>query len=147
MADTTKNIDWNIWHAKVKDAKAAFQIDDMLAICNKLGIEFGEDDPISFGGVNDLIDTVTEWMIDHYNMKWNGKTDNEGISFYRSNCYLDEAGFITVECRLKKLGGDGTPLEFIDPFIRIVLLPADKDNTAIDNLYFKIEFILASQMW
>jgi hypothetical protein len=148
MSDTTKNIDWNIWHDKVKDAKAAFQIDDMLAVCNKLNIAFGEDDPISFGGISDMLDTSMEWIIEHYCNKWDGSYNEEDVvKFYKTNCYLDESGFITVECHLKKIGDENTNLEFLDPYIKIVLLPADNKDLKISNLYFKIEFIIASQIW
>ena len=144
----SKSIDWNIWHNKVKDAKTAFQIDDMILICEKLNIAFGEDDPISYGGISDLLDTAMEWLIVHYNNKWDGEVkDSDKIRCYGFNYYRDEGGFFTIENHFKTTGNTGTDLDYIDPYIRISLVPTSFGMMDVKDLYFKIEFIVASQMW
>ena len=139
-------IDWNIWYKKVKDAKAAFQIDDLLEICKNLQIAFSEDDPISYSGISEVLTDAMEWIIIHYD-NWDGNIkDDDKISYHSFNYYLDEAGFITIEQHFKCLSNDEN-LKYIDPYLKIVLLPATKDSNNLDDLYFKIEFIVASQMW
>lgn len=140
-------IDWNIWHKKVKEAKSAFQIDDMFAVCRKLHIVFREDDPISVSGINEVLDDAMEWIIEHYNSKWDGYIkDEEKIPYHNFNYYLDEAGFITIEQHFKSMD-NSEDIEYIDPYLKITLMPADRFSGKIEDLYFKIEFVIASQMW
>lgn len=144
----SKSIDWNIWHSKVKEAKTAFQIDDMILICEKLNIAFDEDDPISYGGISELLDTAMEWLIVHYNNKWDGVIrDSDKIRCYGFNYYRDEGGFFTIENHFKTTGNTNTDLDYIDPYIRISLVPTSFGLMDVKDLYFKIEFIVASQMW
>ena len=135
------NIDWNIWHYKVKEAIDSFMIDDMMEIVKRLELEWGEDDPVSYTSITALLNTAMEWIIEHYMAKWDGKmTEADRVKYYRFNCYKDEAGFITVEQHFHM----NTTEEVLDPYLKITLKPVEQGS---DDMYFDIVFICASQMW
>ena len=135
------NIDWNIWHNKVKDAIAAFNIDDVMIIAGKLNLEFGEDDPISYGSILEVLNDMMEWMIVHYESNWDGNIETvDKIKHLELNYYRDEGNFIVTEqhFRTKEC------CDLFDTFIRVTLCPTSYTDP---ELYFKIEFICVGQMW
>lgn len=135
------NVDWNVWHKRVKDALNAFNIDDAVYISEKLQLEFGEDDPISYSGIASVLNDMMEWMIVHQEANWDGVVrDSDKIKYLDINCYRDEGNFITTEQHFRTK----EPEVFLDAFIRVTLCPTSRTDP---ELYFKIEFICASQMW
>ena len=136
-----KNIDWNIWHNKVKDAITAFSIDDFVIIAEKLNLEFGEDDPISYGAILGILNDMMEWMIAHYESGWDGNIETvDKIKYLELNYYRDEGNFIVTEQRFRSKEN----CDFFDTCIRVTLCPTSYTDS---ELYFKIEFICAGQMW
>lgn len=146
-------IDWNIWHKRVKDAIAAFQIEDMVAVCNRLNIAFDVDDPISYSGIVELLNEAMEWMIEHYENKWDGKEipEEDKNKRFNFNYFIDDGGFITIEHHFKKLDDMCEDIEFLDPILHITLSKLKSDDMVEledeDDTYFSIDFIIASQMW
>lgn len=138
---TKINIDWNIWHGKVKEALDAFMIEDVVEIADIFGLEWGEDDPVSYSGITQCLNTAMEWIIEHYIAHWDGvMTDEDKVKYYNFNCYINEAGFITVEQHFRAT----KTKEILDPYLKITLKPVEQGS---DDMYFDIVFICASQMW
>lgn len=142
MAKETKtnSIDWNVWHAVIKDSVRAFDVETTAAVCKKLGITYFSDDesvyaPDLRNWIEDICEKLIEWEV-------NGK----GIVEEHVNAYKeDDTGIKVAELHLRNSDVDDELM--VDPNIVIKLRETTNPDTKKKEPYFEIYFEIVGQFW
>lgn len=130
--------DWNVWFPRMYEALQAFQIDDLVRVCQELNISIYEDgDCINVGG-GVISQTLIEIM--RHLVETNDEDFKKNQIAKQYNCY--------IECKERVVEynhfHDNVENRHLQP--RLVVKLRNTLDYAKDP-YFSIDFIMASQIF